>query len=157
MIFDKGFLFDDALSLALAAGSYLSSFSKDTWEGNATATGSPPIGGPLISDYGRGTTELDLIVQVTQTFTTAAGGTLQVQIVMADDQALTTNLVVMDESRIHAVGDLVAGKYLELPGLPAGITSRFLGLRYIIATGAMTAGAIFAALTKGRQTNRAVV
>lgn len=157
MIFDKGFLFDDAVSLAQAAGSYLSSFSFDTWQGNTAAVGSPPIGGPLINDIGRATTELDLIVQIVTTFTSGGAATLQVQIVMADDATLATNLVVLDETRVHALADLVAGKYLELPGLPPGVTSRFLGLRYIIGTAAMTAGAITAGFTKGRQTNRAQV
>lgn len=155
MTFDANFLLSDAVNLAQVVGSYLSD-AYDTWQGRSSAVGLAPIGGPLINDIGRAN-DLDLIIQVTQTFTSGGAGTLQCQLVMADDAALGTNLVVLAETRIHALADLVAGKYLELPEIPAGITSRWFGLRYIIATATMTAGKITAGLTMGRQTNRTQV
>lgn len=154
MTFDANFLLSDAVNLAQAAGNYLSDF-YDTWQGRTTAVGTAPIGGPALNDIGRAN-DLDLIVQVTQTFTSGGAATLQAQIVMADD-AVGTNLVVLAETRVHALADLVAGKYLELPEIPPGITSRWFGLRYLIATAAMTAGKITAGLTMGRQTNRTQV
>lgn len=144
MILDQNLVFSDSQNLAQAAGSYLSDKSV-----NLGPVGSPVVGGPLASDLGKGNVP-ELLVQVVTAFTTSASGTLQVQLVMADDAPLTTNLTVLCETTTLAVAALVAGYQFRLQ-LPPGISQQYLGLKYIIGTGAMTAGKVTAGLILQRQ------
>jgi hypothetical protein len=77
----------------------VSTNSVDTWKGKTAAAGTPNIGGPLTGDFGRGTDEVDILGIVTQTFTSAGAATLQIQVIQADDAALTVNVEMLRESR----------------------------------------------------------
>lgn len=102
------------------------------------------------NDPGRGSPKR-LLAQVITTFTTAAGGTLKVELVMADDETLATNLKVIGASEIIAAAQLVKGYQFRLPYLPVGITKKYLGLRYNIGTGVFTAGKMFGGLVESAQ------
>lgn len=146
---DKQLLFSDAQDLAQAAGSYLSTNTVDL--GDITAG---PLGSP-IRDPGRGA-PIQAWAQVTTTFTSGGAGTLQVQLVQADNAALSSNLEVLAETAVLALATLVAGYQFRFGSWPPGTSKRYIGLRYVIATATMTAGKVTAGLVLDRQTNPTV-
>lgn len=143
MILDKQNLLSDAQSLAVAAGSHLSTNTIDLG-----ASGTSPILGQLAArDVGQGE-PLDLLVQVV---TTATGGTsVQAQVVQADDAALSSNLEVLAESGVIPTAQLVAGYQFKVAFVPIGVTKRYLGVRYV-TVGTHTAGAVTAGIVADRQ------
>lgn len=150
MLLDNQNLVSNAQNLAQAAATYLSDFSIDL---GATGT-IPGLGGSPNSDPGKA--DIEFLAQVVQTFTSGGAGTLQVNLVMADDAALTTNLTVLASTPVLAKAALVAGYQFRLGcTLPVGITQRYLGLQFIIGTAAMTAGKVTAGIIPigGRQSN----
>jgi hypothetical protein len=156
MLFDKNLTLSDDQSLAQIAGSYLSDNSIDMGVKQtpptrvATASG---IGGPLIHDWGRIIRpDLELVSIITTTFTSAGAPTLVVQTVQADDGALTTNLEVLTETRAYALAALVQGSQFPLR-MPAGLSRRFFGMRYVIAVATTTAGKVTSGFAAGRQSN----
>lgn len=153
MIMDALDTFADNQSLINNAGTYLCNNSIDRG-----VTGTVPGGlvGPLVDDQGM-SAELDLLVQIITTVTSGGAATIQFQLVMADDAALTTNLVVLQSTDVIALATMVAGYQFRL-GVPVGITKRFWGVQYIIGTAAVTAGAFTASVVPrgGKQTNPSV-
>lgn len=149
MFLDRNALFSDSQNLAQAAGSYLSTYSYDTG-----VAGSIPLGGTPIHDVGRGN-PLPVLAQIVETFTSGGAGTLQVQVVQADDGGLTSNLEVLAETPALALATLVAGYQFRLPSVPYA-TRRFVGLRFVIATAAMTAGKVTAGVVMDKQSNPSV-
>jgi hypothetical protein len=143
MILDKQLMFSDQQNLAQAAGSYLSTNTVDLGATGSTFHGSPP------DDFGKGSPKR-LLAEVTTAFTSGGSGTLQVQVVTADDAALTSNLTVQAETPVLALATLVAGYQVPL-NIAAGIKQRYLGLRYIIGTATMTAGAVSAGIVIDKQ------
>jgi len=149
MMTDAHLLFSDEQSLAINVGTALSDKSIDL---GASATDT--LGNTVISDIGRGT-QIEVFCQIT-TAVVASGGsaTLQVELVMADDEALSTNLVVLHATAAIAKTVLVAGYQFRLGGTPPpGVSSRYLGLRYTVATANIDSGNITAGLVKDRQSN----
>lgn len=147
MLMDKENLVSDDQSLAIAAGSVLSDYSIDL---GASATDS--LGNTPTSDIGR---YLDghFIVQVTEAFTAGGGAaTLKVELVMADNAALDSNLVVLQDSGAISKATLVAGYQFRL-ALPVGVSKRYLGCRYTVATNTMDTGKVTAGFVRDRQTN----
>lgn len=155
-MYDANSLFSSDYTLAQAAASYLSD-AYDTWQGFSAAVQTPPIGGPLINDLGR--TEVELFCQLTETFTSGGAATVDFQFVQADDSALGTNLAVVASTGALAKALLVAGYQPALPPrIPPGrVTQRWVGMRYVIATAAGTAGKVTAGLDFDRQTNVNVI
>jgi Bbp16-like protein len=147
VLLDKQNLFSDAQDLAQVAGSYLSTNTLDT---GAVGT-IPGLGGTPIHDIGRGGVPR-LLVQVVETFTSGGAATLQVQFVQADNAALSTNLEVLSETRVHALADLVIGKQFGV-SVPPGVNRRYVGVRYVIGTATTTAGKCTAGLVWNIQTN----
>lgn len=138
----KEFLSDNQ-DLAQVVGSYLSLKSIDLWGGAAQTTinGNTPV-----NDFGRGN-EMEIVVQVATAFV-GATATVLVELVQADDEALTTNLQSLTQApggSITAgvpVATLVVGYRWRL-NLPSfGITKRYIGLRYNIFTATTTAGRV---------------
>lgn len=105
--------------------------------------------GPLNRDIGKGI-PVPILIQVTEAFATLTS--LTVEIVVADNSALTTNDKVI-ASEVIAAADLVVGKATYLQYLPNGVDQRYLGLRYTVTGSDATAGAITAGITWGNQTN----
>lgn len=145
MYLDVKNMFSDAQDLAKTNATYLSDKSIDM-----RATGTVPLGGSPLADAGL--SDAEIIAQVTEAFTTAAGGTLQVNVVVADDAALTSNLVILASTPVLAAAGLVAGyQFRVATDIPPMGTKRYLGLQYVIGTGAMSTGKITAGVVLSRQ------
>lgn len=149
MMLDKENTVSNQQSLIIAVGSALSDFSIDL---GAAATDS--LGNSVISDIGRGMA--DMLVQITETVLAAGGAaTIDFQLVMADNAALTSNLVVLQTTGAIAKTVLLAG-YQPRLRIPVGISKRYLGLRYVVAAFDVTAGKVTAGIVRDRQTNPTV-
>lgn len=149
MMMDIENLFSDQQSLVASAGAILSDHSielgaPDVIPGFTTQT--------PVHDIGRGK-EVNVLVQVTQDFDSASDNvTCKAALVMADDEALTSNLTVLEETPAIAQAVLVKGYQWRLGGtIPPGISKRFLGIRYTTAVGDATAGKVTAGLLLDRQ------
>lgn len=105
----------------------------------------PQTGATVTHDLGRGG-DVDVFVRVVKAFTSASStGTLKVELIMADDEALTTNIVVLQTSAAIIVTSLILGfQKFGFGKLPVGSTSRFFGFRYTNATDTFTAGQLHA-------------
>lgn len=149
MLLDKQTMFSDAQSLIQNAGAFNSTNVIDLWNGAASLPAGP-LGTP-VNDEGRGQ-DVGVLVQIVDTFLAAGGAaTLKAALVVADDDALAVNPVVLAESEAIAKADLVAGYRFRIPCcLPAGIAKRYLGVIYTIATNNGTAGKVTAALIMGK-------
>lgn len=159
MYLDKSLMFDDSLSVAAASlnfavnsGVHYSTYSIDLWSGNSTMPAMPNPGGTPTDDIGRGA-PVEVLVQVDTAFTTSASGTLKVALVSSTAANLNaeTSIVVHDESEVIAAATAVAGYQFRLRAIPAGVTQRYLGLRYSVGTGNFTAGNITAGIVLDRQ------
>lgn len=154
MLLDKENLVSDRQDLAQVVGAYLSTYSIDLG-----ANGTPALGGSLAADPGRAP-EFDLLVQVVESFV-GATATVIVELVMADDAALTSNLVSLQQAPGASitvgipVATLIAGYQFRISP-PVGISKRYLGLRYNILTATTTAGKITAGVVWTKQTNPSV-
>lgn len=148
-MFDANEMFSDNQDLAQAIGAYKSDKSIDLWGGAAATT---ILGNTPPNDIGRGN-EIQIVVQVTETFV-GATATMIVELIQADEETLTTNLQSLTQALGGSitvgvpVATLVQGYRFRLSMPRAGISKRFLGLRYNIFTAAMTAGKISAWLAR---------
>lgn len=154
MKFDQELIFSDGQSIAQIAGSYVSTNSIDA----SPPAGTPAIGGPLQSDYGRIDTDLDIVIIVTTALASAGAATIVFQVIQADDGPLTTNVQVLRESRALACGNqpsiVVKGSIFRLGPVPS-MTKRYLGLQYTIAVATTTTGIVTAGLAYGVPSNAA--
>lgn len=111
--------------------------------------GSPNITPNQFFDVGVGTGGLYLIVQ-TEVAAASAGSTATVVITLesADDAGLTTNNIIEFSTGVLAAAAYQsAGTRLVTVRLPINNYRRYLGVRYTIASGPLTAGAFSAFLT----------
>lgn len=108
-------------------------------------------GAAVYHDLGRGGEDVEVFAQVVAD---CVGGTsLTFQLVMADDAALTTNLSVVQQTDAIPLATLKAGYQARFSCLPAGLSKRYLGMRYV-AAGTFTAGGkVTSGLVADRQTN----
>lgn len=137
-------------SLVAAAGAILSEFSYDLGVAGTPPAAYQAIGG-IIYDVGRGG-QIQAVAQVSETFDSAGDVvTCACALVMADNAALSSNLVVLSETPAIAQAVLLAGYMFRLGTVPQGITKRYLGFRYTTAVADATAGKIFAYFGAGRQ------
>jgi hypothetical protein len=156
MLLDVQNILSDQQNLAQAIGSYNSTNVMDMW-GQATKPNIPQtIGlsyqpGQVIKDAGRGAL-FHIFCEVLQAFTSGGAGTLQAQIINADDAALTVNPTVNNETSVLALATLVVGYQLRLNPQP-GLLQRYVGVKYTIAGAAMTAGIITAGIAWDPQTS----
>lgn len=104
----------------------------------------PFLGGSPLNDPGRGV-GVGVVVQVVTTVTSAGSSTVQVQLVESDNADLSSGTVLCESAAI-AKATLVAGYRFRLPALPKGISKRYLGVQYVVATADLTAGAFDAYL-----------
>jgi hypothetical protein len=153
MLLDKQSLFSDNQSLVAAAGAILSDNSIDVG-----AAGTIPAAfqsrGTAPRDVGKGRPVL-VLVEVTEEFDSAGDAmTLKVELVTADNAALTTNLVTIASSPAMAQAVLLKGYQFEVPGvIPPGTgADQFIGLKYTSAVADPIAGKIKAALVFDKQT-----
>lgn len=105
-------------------------------------------------DYG--TDDLFLVVQTAVAITdTGSDATLAVTLESADDAGLTTNAQVhFSTGTLAFAAYSPAGTVLAMVRIPRALYRRYLGVRYTVASGPFTAGAIDAFLTPSPQLNR---
>lgn len=146
---DRNTLMSNEQSLALVAATpTLSDNSIDLGDRSTV----DDLGNPLNSDPGRGS-EVELECQVVETFTSGGAATVTVEVVMADNAALSTNLTVIKQTPAIAKASLVAGSKFRISAdLPPGISQRYLGLRYTVGTADGTAGKVTAGIVLDRTT-----
>lgn len=128
MILDQQSLFSDAQAITVSANS-----SNVIESMGASVVPGAPV------------TSIGCFGQVNQAF--AGGTSLQIQVVSADDAALTTNVVVHVQTQPLAPAALSQGALPLATRLPPQKIRRYLGLRYVVV-GTMTAGAITAGLVE---------
>ena len=107
-------------------------------------------------DIGQGTAHLYLVVNTAVTATdTGNDATLTITLESADDAGLTTNAQVHYSSGAIAFASFAtAGTNLVAIRLPSALFRRYLGVRYTVASGPLTAGAFDAFVTPTLQQNR---
>ena len=107
-------------------------------------------------DIGQGTDNLYLVVNTAVTATdTGNDATLTITLESADDAGLTTNAQVHYSSGAIAFASFAtAGTTLVAIRLPSALYRRYLGVRYTVASGPLTAGAFDAFVTPTLQQNR---
>lgn len=108
---------------------------------------------PALVDEGIIGGELFLVVQVGTTFTAAGAATLTITLESDSAVGFATAPVVHYSTAAIPVASLVAGYVATRLELPLADYKRYLGVRYTVATGPMTAGNIFAFLTPNVQRN----
>lgn len=155
MILDAQLLFDNAASVAIAAGTQASTNIIDLH-----GTGLLPILANLqgARDMGIGDDPaLKMLVQVTTAFASAASaGTLQVALQGAPDNGSGApgTYATWWTSPVYTTAQLVAGARLydmDFPRPPQGVSMpRFVRMLYTVATATMTAGNITAGVVLDR-------
>ena len=137
----------------VAVGTVLS--EKSLYMGNAGVVPGFSTNTP-INDPGRGTAKR-LAITVSEEFDSAGDDTTMfVELVMADNEELTTNLKVLARTPIIAQEQLKVGYQFRLSYLPVGISKKWLGLRFNVGTSVPTAGKIRAGLVESMQENEFV-
>ena len=139
MMLDAANLFSDAQTLAAVASTVLSSKSVDL--GSLTNVDSK--GNTVITDIGR--SQVALFAQIIEAVTSGGAATIDFQLIQADDEALSVNVQVLSSTGALALAAMYAGKQIAL-NLPVGITKRYIGMQFVIATATTTAGKITAGL-----------
>lgn len=95
---------------------------------------------------GRGQ-NLRFYVQIDTAFTAGGAATLNVELVQADNAALTTNAEVLYATGVKALAALGKTPKKFFVDVPAPANSRnYMGVKYTVATGPMTAGQITAGI-----------
>jgi hypothetical protein len=145
MNLDQNLMFADAMSLVGATGTYKGDRSLKF----QTPQAIPPFtetGGP--HDYGMGR-NVDVLCKIGTACDSAGGtGTIKAQLVMADDENLATNPLVIGSSEAIGEDTAVAGYEFRTPcKIPPGTTKYFLGVQFVTAGEALTAGTVTATLT----------
>lgn len=154
MYVDKQIEFSDSQAVTAAA------ISSNVYDIFSVKTG----GATSASDYspntridiGSGPGDLYLVVSTAVTATdTGSDATLTITLESADDAGLTTNAQVHYSTPAIAFASFAtAGTQLVAIRIPAGLYRRYVGVRYTVANGPLTAGAFDAFLTPTLQLNR---
>jgi hypothetical protein len=108
---------------------------------------------PALVDEGMSGPETWLVIHVPTAFTAGGAATMTITLESDSTANLATAPVVHFTSPAIPVASLVAGYNAIRVQLPSADYKRYLGIRYTIATGPMTAGAINAFLTPDLQRN----
>ena len=135
MILDQQSIFSDAQAITVTA---ISSNVIDMM----------PSGTQAKTGVGDGQ-DITLFAQAVAAF--AGGTSMQIQLVSADDAALSVNPIVHYDTGAIALASLAARARLIAVDLPYGKYRRYLGLKYTVV-GTMTAGTVLAALIEDLQT-----
>ena len=152
MILDAQAILSDQQTIALSF-SATPVLSTNTIDLGAAPT--LPLAGPsgtaltARKDVGRGNPP-ELLVQITETVTSAGAATVQVQLITSASANLGTPTVIQSTAAI-ALATLVAGYQFRL-AIPPGIAQRYLGVQYIIGVADTTAGKVTAGIVEGKQT-----
>lgn len=152
MYVDKNLEFSDAQAVTTTA---ISSNVYDLFSVKAGGAAAADISPNTRIDIGAGE-QLYLVVSTQAAITDASSdATLVVNLESADDAGLTSNVIVHATTGTLAFATYSpAGTLIWVIALPVGLYRRYLGVRYTVASGPFTAGAIDAFLTPNLQLNR---
>lgn len=147
MIFSEQEKFSTDQDISQVIGTYNSTNILDTGA-PGTVYGAASA---LSRNVGKGI-PVSILTQLTADVTSGGAATLQFQIETADEEAMDTTNVVIAESQVYALADLVAGLQFGVDVLPIDC-KRYLRVNYIIAGATTTAGTVTSGITWGNQTN----
>lgn len=88
-----------------------------------------------------------LVITVANAAAAAGAATVTATLESADDAGLAASPVVHASTGAKPVADLTAGATVAVIPLPAGDYKQYLGVRYTVGTGPLTAGAFNAHIT----------
>lgn len=109
----------------------------------------PGIGGTPLKDLGRGNRKI-LLAQITETALASGGAaTADFQVVSSDNADLSSPTVHATTGAI-AKATLVAGYRIPL-AIPLGITKRYFGVQWVVATNNFTAGKVHVSIVDTAQ------
>ena len=154
MYVDKQLEFSDAQAVTSTA------ISSNVYDILTKTTGAATISavtaGNARIDVGNMHEDVYLVVQTAVAITdTSSDATLIVTFETADDVGLSTNATVLLSSGTLAFATYAtAGTQILVSKLPSALYRRYIGVRYTVASGPFTAGAIDAFLTTAPQSNR---
>lgn len=134
MILDKNLMFSEDQDLAQVAGSYASTNVID------------------LQDVKKGEgTPIEVLCQITETFTSGGAATLTVALQTDDNASFSSATTYTIESTV-ALASLVAGKQFAIRILPNNM-ERYARMYYTIGTATTTAGKMSSGLGSDLQTN----
>lgn len=154
MYVDKQLEFSDAQAVTSTA------ISSNVYDILTKTTGAATISavtaGNARIDLGGMFQDIYLVVQTAVAITdTSSDATLIVTFETADDVGLSTNATVLLTSGTLAFATYAsAGSQILVAKLPSALFRRYIGVRYTVASGPFTAGAIDAFITTTPQSNR---
>ena len=117
-----------------------------------------PVGNGVNSNPNRdigGGEDVYLVVQVDATATAAGAATVTVTLESSSTADLATATTVHLSSTAYPLANLAGGKTLLAIKLPSDGYKRFIGIRYTVGTGPLTAGSFSAFFAKDVPTFRA--
>lgn len=116
---------------------------------NAMDTNPCALGGNQPNDIGRGEA-LEIAISVLVAATAAGAATVTFELVQADDAALTVNVESLVATGAIPIAKLTIGTLvpLHLDRATPYASRRYIGVRYTVATGPLTAGTFTAAVVK---------
>jgi hypothetical protein len=138
MILDKTEEFSDSQAVTATA---ISTNVIDT---------NPSNKNPIV-DLGDGEPDVWLVIQVDQTATAAGAATVAFSLESDSTADLATSPTVHYTTPALAIAGLTTGKEVARVKLPGGDYKRYLGVRYTVATGPLTAGKFSAFIVKDSQ------
>lgn len=135
---DKQTLLSDQQSLIAAVGTVVSTNAIDL--GVTGAVGTDDVGNKIFSDPGR-SSKIELLCQIVDTVLASGGAaTITFQLISSANANLSSPTVINQTTAISKAS-LVAGYKARL-AIPPGISERYLGAQYVIATNDITAGKV---------------
>lgn len=154
MILDAFLTFSGAVSALGAPSGQLVTSTGNTLSTNTLDIASLSLGGNQAGDMGSGE-PLHISVSVLQTLTSGGAATVQIQLIQADDAALTSNVQVLTQTDAFAYTGLTAGTIVPIKWDRAApyTPKRYIGVRYVVGTAALTnaTGQFFTVVAKDVQ------
>lgn len=147
MILDNLLLVSGAVSAqGVLSGQAVTATAVST---NSVDTNPDALGSNQPNDLGRGE-PLEINISVLATATAAGAATVNFEFIQADDAALTTNVETLVQTGAIPIAKLTAGANvpLHLDRAAPYAPRRYVGVRYTVGTGPLTAGAFVAAIDR---------
>lgn len=147
MILDNFLLLSGSVSAAgVLSGQVVAATAVST---NSIDTNPCALGSNQPNDLGRGEA-LEIAISTLVTATAAGAATVNFELVQADDAALTANVETLVQTGAVPIAKLTAGTLvpLHLDRAAPYTPRRYIGVRYTVGTGPLTAGTFTAAIVK---------